>query len=70
LGTNNPLDHTRGKLRTGFISFKDDTSNRQNAYGLAGHLHFDTKEWYGLSIGASAYTVLNLAIKQNPLYKW
>ncbi len=66
LGKNNPIAHARGQIRSGYISFKEDNSVRTNAYALAGHLHFDTKRWHGFEIGASAYTVLNLANRQNP----
>ncbi len=68
LGTNDPIAHSKGQLRTGFITFQEEGSDRTSAYGLGGHFHFDTKRWNGLAIGLSAYTVLNMGIKQNPSY--
>lgn len=68
LGTLNPIEHTRGQLRTGYITLQNDTSTRTSAYALGGHFHFDTKRWYGWRVGLSAYTVLNLGIRQNPSY--
>ena len=66
LGTNDPIAHTRAQIRTGYITFKEDNSPRNNAYALGGHVHFDTKRWYGIELGVSAHTVLNLANTQNP----
>jgi len=66
LGTNNPITHTRAQIRAGYITLKEDNSPRSNAYALGGHVHFDTKRWYGIELGVSAYTVLNLANTQNP----
>ncbi len=66
LGENNPLEHTRGQLRAGYITFKEDGNERNSAYALGGHYHFDSKRWNGLSVGLSAYSVVDLSIKQNP----
>jgi len=66
LGENNPLEHTKGQFRTGYITFKEDGGERNSAYALGGHYHLDSKRWNGLEIGLSAYTVLNLGINQNP----
>jgi len=68
LGENLPVEHEKGQLRAGYITFKDDGSSRNSAYALAGHYHLDSKRWNGLEIGLSAYTVLNLGINQNPDY--
>ncbi len=62
-----PLEHTKGQLRAGYITFSEDGASRTSAYALAGHYHFNTKRWNGLRIGAEAYTVLNLGINQNSL---
>ncbi|HFD14140.1 MAG TPA: outer membrane porin, OprD family, partial [Epsilonproteobacteria bacterium] len=67
LGSNDPLLHTRGQIRIGYINFKEDGAASTHGYGLAGHVHFDTQRWHGLSVGLSAYGVLNLATNQNPL---
>ena len=55
-----PMEHTRGQLRAGYINFTGDGSPHTTAYGLAGHVHFSTQRWNGLKVGAEAYTVLNL----------
>ena len=67
VGNNNPLMHTRGQVRAGYIYFNEDSVPTNSAYALAGHIHFDTKRWYGFQVGLSAYGVLNLATNQNPL---
>jgi len=66
LGKNNPLEHTKGQLRTGYITFKEDGGERNSAYALGGHYHIDSKRWNGLKVGLSVYTVLDLGINQNP----
>ena len=68
MGQNNPLEHAKGQLRTGYITFKEDADMRNSGYALGGHYHIDSKRWNGLKIGLSAYTVLNLGINQNPDY--
>jgi len=68
LGNNDPLLHTRGQVRAGYIHFNQKNTYTNRAYGLAGHIHFDTKRWYGLQVGLSAYGVLNLATNHNPLH--
>ena len=67
LGKYDLMEHTKGQLRAGYITFSEDASSRTSSYALAGHYHFDTKRWNGLMIGAEAYTVLNMGINQNPL---
>jgi len=62
-----PMEHTKGQLRAGYITFSEDGASRTSGYALAGHFHFNTKRWNGLMVGAEAYTVLNLGINQNPL---
>jgi hypothetical protein len=65
LGENLPVEHEKGQLRAGYITFKEDGIDRNSDYALAGHYHFDSKRWNGMEIGLSAYTVLNLGINQN-----
>jgi len=65
LGANNPIAHTHAQIRAGYITLKEENTPRTNAYALGGHVHFDTKRWYGLEVGLSAYTVLNLGKGQN-----
>jgi len=62
-----PMEHTKGQLRAGYITFSEDGASRTSAYALGGHFHFNTKRWNGLMVGAEAYTVLDLGINQNPL---
>ena len=62
-----PLEHTKGQLRAGYITFSEDGASRTSAYALAGHVHFNTKRWNAFMVGVEAYTVLNLGINQNPL---
>ena len=61
------MEHTKGQLRAGYITFSDDAASRTSSYSLAGHYHFNTKRWNGLMVGAEAYTVVNMGINQNPL---
>ena len=67
LGEYDLMEHTKGQLRAGYITFSEDGASRTSAYALGGHYHFNTKRWNGLMVGAEAYTVLNLGINQNPL---
>jgi len=60
-----PLEHTNGQLRAGYIHLAEDTSPHNTAYAVAGHFHFYTQRWNGLMFGAEAYTVLNLGNNQN-----
>ena len=62
-----PLEHTNGQLRAGYIHFAEDASPHTTAYAVAGHLHLNTQRWNGLMVGAEAYTVLNLGDKQKDL---
>ncbi|CAA6802119.1 MAG: Unknown protein [uncultured Sulfurovum sp.] len=61
------MEHVKGQLRGGYITFSEDDASRTNAYALGGHYHFNTKRWNGLMIGSEAYAVLDLGINQNPL---
>jgi hypothetical protein len=66
LGQNVPIEHGRGQLRAGYITYNEKDSERENAYAVGGHLHLDSKRWYGMQMSFSAYSVLNLGINQNP----
>ncbi|BAF71761.1 OprD family outer membrane porin [Sulfurovum sp. NBC37-1] len=65
LGENYPLEHEKGQLRAGYITFNENGNERNSAYALGGHYHIDSKRWNGLKVGLSAYTVLNLGINQD-----
>lgn len=60
-----PLEHTKGQIRAGYINFSEEGIPHITAYALAGHFHFNTQRWNGLMVGAEAYTVLNLGNQQN-----
>jgi len=60
--------HMQGQVRAGYISFNDTGREKTNAYALGGHFHFYTDRKYGMMLAASAYTVLNVAIRQNPAH--
>ena len=60
-----PLEHTKGQIRAGYIHFSEDGMPNTTAYGLAGHFHMKTQRWNGLMVGAEVYTVLNLRGNQN-----
>ena len=66
LGGFDPLEHSKGQIRAGYITLSPDAGARTTDYALGGHYHFDTKRWNGLQLGASVYTVLNMGINQNP----
>ena len=68
LGTYDTEIHIKGQLRAGFITLAQEGTERTNAYGLGGHIHFDTKRWNGMMLALSAYTVIDPAINQNPLH--
>jgi hypothetical protein len=68
LGGYDPMEHTKGQIRAGYITFSEDGESRTNAYALGGHFHFDTKRWNGFMIGAEVYTVLNLGVDQDPIH--
>ncbi len=60
-----PLEHTKGQIRAGYINFSEEGIPNTTAYALAGHFHFNTQRWNGLMMGVEAYTVLNLGNQQN-----
>ena len=63
-----PLEHTKGQLRAGYITFSEDGTSRTNAYALGGHFHFDSNRWNGFMVGAEVFTVLNLGVNQDPIH--
>ncbi len=67
LGDYDLLEHTQGQLRAGYIGFAENTLARTDGFALGGHYHLNTKEYYGLKIGAEVYTVLNLALNQKSI---
>ena len=67
LGAYDPVEHTKGQLRAGYINFAEDGTPHARAYALAGHFHLYTKRWNGFMVGAEAYAVLNSGINQDSL---
>lgn len=65
LGQNNPIAHSYGQIRTGYITLKDTANTQSTAYALGGHYHLNSKKYYGWNLGLSAYTVLKLPKQQN-----
>lgn len=59
LGAYDPIEHTKGQIRAGYINFSEDGAPDANAYALAGHFHLYSKRWNGFKAGAEAYAVLN-----------
>jgi len=68
LGEYDPMEHTKGQIRAGYITFSEDGESRTNAYALGGHFDFNTKRWNGFMVGAEVYTVLNLGVNQDPIH--
>ena len=65
LSAYDPVEHTKGQLRAGYIDLAEDGITHASAYALSGHLHLYSKRWYGFMVGAEAYTVLNSNITQS-----
>ncbi|WP_353662946.1 OprD family outer membrane porin [Hydrogenimonas sp. SS33] len=60
LGQVNPIAHTKAQVRVGFIDWRAEGKNPDpdtSAFAVGGHLHIDSKRWYGLMAGAEAYVV-------------
>ncbi len=68
MGEDDPMEHTKGQIRAGYITFSEDGESRTNAYALGGHFDFNTKRWNGFMLGAEVYTVLNLGVDQDPIH--
>ena len=62
LSSYDPVEHTKGQLRAGYIDFDEDDTLHTSAYALAGHFHLYSKRWNGLMVGAEAYAVFNSRI--------
>ena len=65
LSSYDPVEHTKGQLRAGYIDFSEDGERHASAYALAGHFHLYSKRWHGFMVGAEAYAVLNSQIDQS-----
>ena len=68
LGSFNPVDHTDLQVRMGYISLKQDGGVDSSSFALGGHVHLDTKRYYGMKIDTSFYTVQGVGMQDdNPL---
>jgi len=65
LSAYDPVEHTKGQLRAGFINFAEDGGPDSSAFALGGHFHLYSKRWNGFMVGAEAYAVLNTGLKKN-----
>ena len=65
LGAYDPVEHTKGQIRAGYIDLDEDGTSHADAFALAGHFHLYSKRWNGLMVGAEAYVVLNSGIDQS-----
>ncbi len=63
LGEYKLLEHINGQVGLGYISFSPKDGKDENAFGIGGHLHIDTKCWYGLKANATFYTLQSLGLK-------
>jgi len=63
LGKYDILEHTKGAWRVGYISLDEEGNERTQS--TAGHFHFDTPTWYGLSVVSEIYAVVNLGLNQD-----
>jgi len=65
LSAYDPVEHTKGQLRAGFINFDEDGGPNSSAFALGGHFHLYSKRWNGFMVGAEAYAVINTGIENN-----
>ncbi|WP_457596248.1 OprD family outer membrane porin [Hydrogenimonas sp.] len=60
IGEVSPLAHAFAQFRTGYIHLDDKNGQPDSsAFALGGHLHLDTKRWFGLALGLEGYAVIN-----------
>jgi len=65
LSSYDPVEHTKGQIRAGYIHFDEDGGLNNSAYALGGHFHLYSKRWNGFMVGAEAYAVLNSGINKS-----
>ncbi len=65
LSSYDPVEHTKGQIRAGYINFDEDGGPNNSAYALGGHFHLYSKRWNGFMVGAEAYAVLNSGINKS-----
>lgn len=62
----NPIEHTKGQLRLGYIQVdKKDGLPDNSAFAVGGHLHVDSKRWHGWMAGIEGYAVINPGINSD-----
>ena len=60
LGQVQPLAHTEAQVRVGYIDWQAagaTTGPDNSAFAVGGHVHLDSKRWYGLMVGSELYVV-------------
>lgn len=65
LSSYDPVEHTKGQVRAGYIDFDEDGTPSNSAYALGGHFHLYSKRWNGVMAGAEAYAVFNSGINKS-----
>ena len=68
LGKVEPLEHTTGQLRVGYIDLNmkgSDTDLDSHAFAVGGHIHLDSKRWRGIMIGVEGYFVEDLGLRND-----
>jgi len=68
LGSFDPIEHTELQVRMGYISLNPNEGIDNSSFALGGHVHLDSKRYYGMKIDTSFYTVQGLGTQDdNPL---
>ncbi|WP_456452313.1 OprD family outer membrane porin, partial [Hydrogenimonas sp.] len=68
LGKVEPLEHTTGQLRAGYIDWNakgSSTDPDTSAFAVGGHVHLDSKRWHGIMVGAEGYFVEDMGLQSD-----
>ncbi|BDY13072.1 OprD family outer membrane porin [Hydrogenimonas cancrithermarum] len=68
LGKVEPLEHTTAQLRAGYIDLNmkgSSTDPDSDAFAVGGHVHLDSKRWYGIMVGAEGYFVEDMGLQSD-----
>ncbi|NPA29329.1 MAG: OprD family porin [Epsilonproteobacteria bacterium] len=61
-----PLEHTTGQIRAGYIDLKmNRCDSHNNAFAVGGHVHLNSKRWQGMMVGVEGYFVEDLGLQSN-----
>jgi hypothetical protein len=69
LGSFNPVEHTDLQVRMGYISLNKNEGVDSSSFAVGGHVHLDTKRYYGMKIDTSFYTVQGLGMQDDNPFK-